>query len=349
MLSDRRPDQEKSFFVLLDSNAWFHAGFLRSFQGVNLISLLFRTNSKLILPEIVEREVRRLYRSEIQATVDKAKEALARVESLTDVPTKFTPPDSEIAHEKMNDLLSELAPVLERPSFTLEHAVFALEMIFAKQAPCGPENEQFRDCCIWRDCIEYGKKRKTLLVSGDKAFYKGKKYENGLADNLSQDLAAQASTVEIFSDFTSLYKTLEPVTYEDVSESIAIQMQYVLGGEIVSALTRHGFIRATAGKHRIGTLRASQPTYRFVSFEYDFPLEGPSGDTTRLNPILTFSGSCAYNIATRTVSDVVLDSAVVAWTGIDGKRVEFTTPYLRVTESVSASTAPSFAPSFLPG
>ena len=37
----------------------------------------------------------------------------------------------------------------------------------AKQPPCGSENEQFRDCCIWRDCIEYGKQRKMLFVSAE--------------------------------------------------------------------------------------------------------------------------------------------------------------------------------------
>jgi hypothetical protein len=341
-LSEGPAAPEESIFVLLDSNAWISAGFLRSFQGANLVSFLFRTKNKLILPEIVEREFTRLYEIEIRSNVDRATSALRRIGFLTGVATKFVPPKPEIASQAVDRLLLELAPVLERPKFTFRHAVFALDMILAKQSPCGPENEQFRDCCVWMDCVEYGKQRKTLFVSADKAFYKDRKYENGLAENLSNDLVRLSSTVHTFPDRTDLYKTLEPAVSQDETETVSTHILSSLGSEIVSAIAKHGFTKAMKGPYRVSLRPAGQPTQRFVSFEFDFSLEGPPGDTERLDPVLTCSGSCAYNVASGDISDVNLDSTSISWTGIDGKRIKSTTHYVGVTESLSASTAINF-------
>ncbi len=116
----------------------------------------------------------------------------------------------ERAIEALNQRISVLDSILDKSAFTHDHAKFALDMILAKRPPCGQNNEQFLDCCIWRDCIQYGKQREVLFVTADTGFYKGNKYERGMADELAECLARESSKVQLFSDLLSLYNFLEP-------------------------------------------------------------------------------------------------------------------------------------------
>ena len=337
MIENPAPDPRR-IFVLLDSNTWFNAQFMRSFQGSNLVNLLSGKAGKLILPEIVEREIKRLYISEVQSSVQKATDVLEKIKLFTGVVAAFDLPKNDTAGRSFEELLTSLDAFLERSKFTMDHATFALNMILAKQPPCGSDNEQFRDCCIWKDCVDYGQKGTTFFVTADKAFYEGKQYANGLAGNLLKELREQKSVVQVFPDIASLYKALEPATLQIDADTIAGLIRDKLGPQIISASTSYGFIRATEAAHRIVARPVRQPTRRFISFELDFSLEGPPGDTGRLDPVLTLRGSCAYDVASSDVSDVNLDAASVEWTGIDGRRIKSATHYVTVSETASAST-----------
>ena len=312
---------------------------MRSFEGKNLVDFLSQTESKLIFPEIVEREVRRRYISEFRSSVVTIGNELRNIESLTDVKPDITLPNSEIASAALNKRLSTLDHIFDKPEFTFDHAKFALDMIQAKRPPCGENNEQFTDCCIWRDCVQYGKQQEVLFVTGDKGFYKGKNYEKGLADELSKCLARETSKVRIFSDLLSLYNFLAPEIRTAIKTKTAVSRKILdkLEAEITAAATRHGFTGATKTQDRISFRRSSQSTKRFVSFEFDFSLEGPVEETKRLNPVLTLRGSCAYDINNGDVSDVKLDSEIFSWTDNSGNRIKSTMLYLQASMSASMS------------
>src|SRR4051794_25309053 len=70
-------------WVVLDANAWMQEWMLQSVVGGKLVDVIARSGGKLLLPEIVEREITAGTTRRAQDSLSKARAELSRVAALT--------------------------------------------------------------------------------------------------------------------------------------------------------------------------------------------------------------------------------------------------------------------------
>jgi hypothetical protein len=235
------PRSEQPTILLLDANVWISELMLKSFPGASLVDLLSPSAGKILLPEIVERELNQGILRQAQSSGKKATDEIGWLKRLIGQELNFVPPSSAIVEKAIKTGLQALEPLLIRTKFTFEHAVSALDRILSKQLPCGPNNEQFRDACIWHDCISHGTRNKVYFVTGDVAFYESKVLEKGLASALKDELKTAGADVEVFSKIGDLYDRIAPDAPERDTEEIGHKIAQELGSILDKILIDHGF------------------------------------------------------------------------------------------------------------
>jgi hypothetical protein len=324
--STSQPEQP---IVVLDANAWIDGWMLNSFQGASLIDFLAQSKGKMLLPEIVEEELRRRIVERARSTGAKIEVEINRLNKLTRQEIAFNSPSSAVIETAINTNLEKLEPLLIRTAFTLEHARRALNRIYLGRPPCGQNNEQFRDACIWEHCVTYGKDRKVFFVTGDTAFYEAKKPEKGLAKELLEEISAANADVRIFQSIGDLYNHLaQDVPVRDVSE-IAQNITRKLMSVINESLSGYGFSDAQLSGQSISLKRTQDPTRQFGAFSLTFTLSSAIEDNERLAPTLTLEGTCSFDVLSGNVHDVSLDREIVAWIAPDGKPLQARTNHYR--------------------
>jgi PIN domain len=328
--STSRPKQA---IVVLDANAWIKEWMLKTFAGASLVEFIAQSKGKMLLPEIVEEELKRGISREALSAADKAAAAIGQLNRLTGRNVAFDPPSSEVIQTAIKTSLGRLEPLLIRSEFTFEHARQALNRIYSKLAPCGQNNEQFRDACIWVDCVTYGKDHKVFFVSADKSFYDAKTYEKGLAKELQEEIKTAHADVRIFPSVSDLYKHLAPdVPVRDTRE-IAHKITQELRHVVDQSLSRHGFSDAQLSEQSISFKATQLATRRFGTFTLTFTLSSAIEDNERLEPTLTLEGTCSFDVPSGNVHDVSLDREIVAWIAPDGKRLATRTHYASILET----------------
>jgi rRNA-processing protein FCF1 len=335
---------EQPIVVVLDANAWIDEWMLNSFAGASLVDFLAQSKGKLLLPEIVEEELRRGISKRAQSAGDKIAAEIDRLNKLIRREIAFNSPSSAVIETAIKTNLGELEPLLIRCAFTFEHAKDALNRIYLGRPPCGQNNEQFRDACIWQDCVTYGKDNTVFFVTADLAFYDAKKSENGLAKELREEITAARADVRIFPSIGKLYDHLTPAIAERDTREIAEKITQKLRRVIDESLGRHGFSDAQLSGQSISLKVTGVPTRQFGTFTLTFTLSSAIEDNERLAPTLTLEGTCSFDVPSGNVHDVSLDREIVAWTAPDGKPVQAGTHHIRahLATGAYASTGISF-------
>jgi hypothetical protein len=281
------------------------------------------------LPEIVEEELKRGISKEALSAADKAADAIGKLTKFTGRTIAFDPPSSDVIQTTINTNLRRLEPLLIRTEFTFEHARQALNRIYSKLAPCGQNNEQFRDACIWLDCVTYGKDHKVFFVSADTAFYDAKKYEKGLDKKLQEEINTAHADVRLFPSVGDLYNHLAPDVLVRDTREIAQKITQELRHVIDKSLSRHGFSDAELSGQSISFKATQLATRRFGTFTLTFTLSTAIEDNERLEPTLTLEGTCSFDVPSGNVHDVSLDREIVAWIAPDGKPLQARTNHYR--------------------
>jgi len=116
----RKPD-----CVVLDTNIWRSDLLLKTPMGVSLIYTLGRQGGFIGLPEVVEGELKEQVVEEGLKAAEQLAKSSRIINTLTD--SSFSPSlPTQIALEKIVDArLAELAPILVRVPFMLEHAKYS--------------------------------------------------------------------------------------------------------------------------------------------------------------------------------------------------------------------------------
>jgi len=177
------------YYVILDTNVWVTERLLQSNVGSALLHALTETNARIGVPEVVETEVKNVL-------LDLADGAVAAI-------TKNNSLLQQLSGQKLTYMApiegrwKQLEGALTRIPFTFEQAKAALDRVMKKLPPSGPNNEQFRDCCIWETALSLASERTVHLITKDSAFYQGRTSSNGLASVLTQELANLRRDVRI--------------------------------------------------------------------------------------------------------------------------------------------------------
>ncbi len=117
-------------------------------------------------------------------------------------------PTLDKLNQKVDERIAQLAPVLTREPFTVEHAKAALAMVNAKVPPNGEKNQQFKDSAIWQAVLALSLRYSTVLLTNDKAFFRDRDAAKGLAKNLIEDCTKAGTVVTGFCGITPYLEAL---------------------------------------------------------------------------------------------------------------------------------------------
>jgi hypothetical protein len=342
------PQSVRQILVALDTNQFITSYLLQTTAGSALANLLGRSNGRILLPEVVELELRNVLARKLAEDAEKARRQVSGLSAIIQRDVLQTP-DSNQLNTAIEQRLAELDPIVIREPFTPEVAKAALMRVIEKKPPSGENNEQFRDCCIWEHCVRLGRRHDVHLVTTDGHFYEGRKPGNGLATQLRLELERENASVSAYATLPEFIKHLTrsvpPRDEEELGRSIGEAARHVL----MEVANRAGFILGDLTHGRVSSLVPTKiPLNQLATFDVTYSLlEKTEKDVqARLNPQLTANGSCTIRAPERSIRDVRIDESIIQWTDLSGKTVASRTyhlyPQLVSVSGVSAGTAPFF-------
>jgi hypothetical protein len=95
------------------------------------------------------------------------------------------PTESDI-QAKVEELFASLRVQQQQIPFSLKSGRSALLKAIQKASPCD-KTQEFKDAVIWAGCVALLPTDEVVLVTNDKAFYRDRTYNKGLAPNLLRE------------------------------------------------------------------------------------------------------------------------------------------------------------------
>lgn len=319
----------KADCVVIDSNVWRSELLLRTPLGVSFVYTLGRQRGFIGLPEVVEGELTR----QIMEVGDKARQTIeesSRILSiLTDSPCgAFLPSETDV-RKKVADRIDELAPLMVRVPFTLEHAKAALEMVNAKMPPNGEKNQQFKDSALWRAVLTLSSDYCVHLVTNDRAFLLDRgDPSRGLAKNLQADCDNLSTLVGIYCDLrtclAAIRRDAPTVDTSRVLSSILPALEIPLRKEA----TRHRFVPGEVLSTDVKAYRIPAADRLAIDYiitkecEEDASLANDdyTNRAVPTNICAIVHGSCYYAPNAGTVFDNIVQCITIKWDYVGGGR-----------------------------
>jgi hypothetical protein len=187
--------------------------------------------------------------------------------------------------------------------------------------PSGSNNEQFRDCCIWENCLRLCEHYDVHLVTNDGDFYEGKKQEDGLAEKLRSELASTKGNVFAYRTLPKLIEHIGASVPAD--ESLEGRIAEAARETVRSLAGGVGFVLGDLTQKRVllTTTTGSPDLLATFDLTYSMVNKREQDAEARLNPEITASGSCGLSGPDRAISDLQFDKVAIRWTDISGQLV----------------------------
>jgi hypothetical protein len=302
------------FHVILDSNIWRSAQLLQRALGSALLHALSAGRADIVLPEIVELELPNIFYREAKAVIESIHTKIVLLEGLPGNLSQgmtFIAPDPSAVRAGVEARWEQLGGLIKRVGFTHDHARGALNRILAKRPPCGQNNEQFRDCCIWEVALEIAQESPVHLITKDTAFYDGR---NRLSPLLQEEVSDRGLNINLYpdiSDFLSAMKQTVPAFDEGKLASKIVDAVNPLIKEAISRMNaggRYDFALEGSSTPQIQGFSTPKSNILAVSFKCNFVLRNVLPDTG--NATLIVEGSCAYDPQN---NDEVFETEIAIW------------------------------------
>lgn len=239
----------------------------------------------------------------------------------------ITAPSQDAVRQGIDRRWEELSGATKELPFSFEHARAALHRIIAKLPPCGSNNEQFRDSCIWQAVLDLASEAAVHLVTNDNAFYESGRSESGMSTVLAAEAKSAEHTIRLhrkLSDFLN-EAGLREETPDTENIKIAIEPHLIEAArDIVTNQTKEpGFRLGPLSVVKIEGYATPKMSFVAVHFSAKFELEAetPGSIVEPQSAVMTLSGSCTHDpnsgsVADLQISDWQISSKRGGWTSI---------------------------------
>lgn len=302
---------DNPYSVVIDSNIWVAERLLQTAIGNALLYSLTGSAGKIVLPEIVEREVTATLLTQGEKAVSEISRAVRLLRQLSGHSLKYTAPTEAAMTTGIAERWAQLDGLLERVPFTFDHATGALQRIYKAIAPCGPNNEQFRDCCIWEVAIAKAKIQPVHLVTGDLAFYEGRDPKKGLAKVLQEELMAGGLDVKLHSTLGSFLEAIQAIGPKldphQLSLAIIPAVRPIAAEKASKNHPGEAFELVLRSEPSIKSYATPSASTIAVTFEVRYWLRRTSIGEDKVSheeTAFNVEGTCSYEPSTKSVSDV---------------------------------------------
>jgi hypothetical protein len=296
-------------FLLLDSNALVAERLLLSTLGSALLHSAAKNHTTILLPEIVERETTEVLLRLANDAASAMQKSANVISQLANHPQSIIIPSQQAIAQAISERWGAISGIIERVPFTFDQAQFALSRILAKLPPCGPNNEQFRDCCIWRVALAQAEAAPVHLVSGDKAFYLGGTHANGMASNLRDDMSACSYPVTLHPTIGDYLRAVggADTAIDEMSVAILIEAQLSPEASWIAHEKEDRPLTIDFKTIALTGFATPKPSAIAVSFEARYSVTTTDQDEIGPQDVqfsMRLAGSCSYDPTADKISDI---------------------------------------------
>lgn len=303
------------YCVVLDSNIWVAERLLQTSIGSAFLYAVTGSNGTIILPEIIQREVELRLLAMGEKAVDDIGRAARLLRQMSGHTLDYSAPTNDAIASGIADRWKQLAGRTERVAFSFEHAQAALERIYKAAPPCGLNNEQFRDCCLWEVAKREAHGKMVHLVTGDLAFYEARDHKRGLAAILRDEVQAEGIDVRLHATLGDFLGAVDAVSPKLNPDELRLAL--------IPAIADAAWEKASNGRSDEQvelTLRSSPSINGYatpsssaiaVTFEAQYLLKrvrAEAGQVVEKESTFTIEGTCSYDPNAKIASDVAVNS-----------------------------------------
>ncbi len=320
IVADHTMSEKYSFGVILDANVWVSERLLKSAIGSATLFAISQGGGFIGLPEIVELEAAKILVAQAEKAVEDIRKDIQSLNQLSGTSMALIGPDPKAIQNGISERLQQLEGVLKRVPFTHEHVKSALLRVIDKLPPCGENNEQFRDCCVWEVAVELAIECPVHLISNDSAFYEGRNRSRGLATQLLAEVKERNLDVFIHTtlgDFlTSMRATIARL--DKVALAAKIGEAATPMARNIAAEHEKGFELGKRISSRIKGFATPKPAIFAVSFVTSFEMayvKARKSGEDREDSTLTLEGTCSYSQTSDEISEIKIETWDLTWKG----------------------------------
>lgn len=278
--------------VVFDTNIWLSELGLTSSAGSAVRFYLRKQNARIGLPEVVKLETEVHLRENLTKNIDEIKKNHRQLLSVFGKIKEIILPTAEEVETLIPQVFSNLQVKIENFPFTFDSARASLIRTI-KKIPPSNKNQQFKDGVLWENCLEMLKMDDVCLVSNDKAFYKLRNYDEGLADELKQDIEKCSKKFKIFPRLASLLSEIK--TEVQIEPEILIEAYINQNSEQMNVMvSKESFAMEGEPKTKLKIFATEDPTILYFDFTIEFPCIDISNEG-RKGALIFVSGEGKYN------------------------------------------------------
>jgi hypothetical protein len=285
--------------VVFDSNVWLSELGLRSGAAASVRFFLNQSGAQIAVPEVVQLEVQHNLTNRLSSHAkeirDNYRQLLTAFGKLREI---ILPTDEEI-QAKVEELFASIGVQQQWIPFSLESARSALFKTIQKESPCD-KTQEFKDAVIWADCVALLATDDVVLITNDKAFYRDRTYEKGLAPNLLDETKHLSKKIRILPSLSDLLTVIQTPVPLDV-DRLQTDFFEAFGESINGMLARTGFSLGARQNVVYKLFATENATELFLEFSLVISCNDARKEG-RANALLNLKGDGLYSPTNRTFS-----------------------------------------------
>lgn len=302
----------RTSYLILDTNIWVYTTrLLSTAMGAATLYSLHQTGRVLMLPEVIEEEIKKHTLKRGKEAVEAIRENYRLIEQLMGARDDFKVPSEDNFSLRVDARFLELEGLIKRTPFTLEQAKAALKRVMEETPPNGYKNQQFKDSIIWEVILNLANEGDVDFVTEDTGFFKDRKNpQKGLADNLKKDCETVSGVIRVFYKISnylqSIKEELPPLNYPEIATIINGTLWEQLNKKAVD----RGFELNELIDHKISAFLTEKSNIIAIEFQLSYSTQGVKlpelGE--QIEAIEIVKGDCTYELQEKRVSDIQFDN-----------------------------------------
>lgn len=192
--------------IFLDTNAIGVNYRLDSIPFENLWDYMRRTESVLVIPEAVRREVTANFNRHLDQRTKKAQSSWDDLNALLASPQEFDEPDADYERDSLAERLESPDDNVKCVNYVAPIDVLEVVRRGAQRVrPANSNGEELRDVIIWLTAVEYAKANNVpvAFVSGDKGFWD----DDRPHATINSDIQQAGVKIELYRDVDSFIRS----------------------------------------------------------------------------------------------------------------------------------------------
>jgi hypothetical protein len=276
--------------VILDTNIWLKELALNSGAGSALRFFLNHRSARLAVPEVVRLEVQNNLRGIIEEAIENVVKGNRQLLTLFGSMKEIVLPSQTEIDELVSGVFARLGVEILDIPFTLENARSSF-MKTVKRVPPSDKTQEFKDGVLWANCLELLDQDDVLFASQDRAFFRNRELDKGLAQNLLAEAASKPNKL------TLVHSVNDVLTH--VKTEISLDEQWLISaiqkrahGAIDELLSGGGSKTSGASQIRYDLFITENPDVLYMTYAIEIPCTDiTAGNRTNMSVVLEGSGT----------------------------------------------------------